>query len=163
MFSVQNNLLFASVLLTALIAGLFYGWACSVVPGLGRITDREYISAMQSMNKAIINPVFMLSFMGALIVLPLACYYSYSHSSITCFYLMLAAALFYIIGSFGITMACNVPLNNSLESFDLSSATAVEITQKRTSFEMPWNKYHLVRTIAAVASLCCTILAVLKK
>ena len=42
-----------------LIAGLFYAWACSVMPGLARTTDRTFVEAMHHMNQAIINPVLL--------------------------------------------------------------------------------------------------------
>lgn len=56
-----------TALTTALIAGLFYAYSCSVNPGLGNLPDKEYILTMQSINIAIINPVFMLSFIGTVI------------------------------------------------------------------------------------------------
>lgn len=41
-----------------LLAGLFYAYACSVMPGLGRADDRTLVDAMQQIDKAIENPVF---------------------------------------------------------------------------------------------------------
>lgn len=161
--SFQNTLLLFSVLLTALIAGLYYGWAVSVIPGIAKLSDGDYLRSMQSMNRAILNPWFFASFMGTGLVLVITCFYSYSHFSSTSFYFFLAAALLYIIGSFGLTLACNVPLNEKLDAYNLSSASEAELKQMRQVFEMPWNKYHLVRTITTIACLCCTILAIIKK
>jgi uncharacterized membrane protein len=39
-----------------LIAGLFYAYACSVMPGLADADDRTVIDAMQQINEAIENP-----------------------------------------------------------------------------------------------------------
>lgn len=55
----------AAMLAMGLIAGLFYAYACSVMPGLARTDDRALVDAMQQINEAILNPVFALSFFGA--------------------------------------------------------------------------------------------------
>jgi uncharacterized membrane protein len=48
---------------TALIAGLFYAYTCSVNIGLGKLPDEGYIAAMQSINREILNLLFFVSFM----------------------------------------------------------------------------------------------------
>src|SRR5690349_3161714 len=101
---------------TALIAGLFYAYSCSVNPGLGRLENREYLSAMQSINSAILNPVFMWSFMGTLILLPVCCYFNFQTPRFTW---LLAATLVYAIGTFGVTIMGNVPLNEQLAAINL--------------------------------------------
>ena len=72
-----NIILTIAATTTALIAGLLYAYSCSVNIGLGRLADAEYISAMQSINKAIQNPLFFISFMGTLLLLPLCTYLNY--------------------------------------------------------------------------------------
>jgi uncharacterized membrane protein len=76
---------------------------------------------------------------------------------------MLGATALYATGGFGLTMACNVPLNNALDAFDLSTAGPGDLQVQRGQFEIPWNRYHMVRTIASMGSLACTILAIIKK
>ncbi|MGH3824816.1 MAG: hypothetical protein ACRDRA_18580 [Pseudonocardiaceae bacterium] len=48
-----------------LLAGLFFTFAISVMPGLGRTDARTFIDAMQRINVAILNPWLALSFYGA--------------------------------------------------------------------------------------------------
>ncbi len=62
---------------TALMAGLFYAFSCSVNLGLARLSNAEYISAMQSTNRAIQNPIFFAAFFGAPILLPLSVFLHY--------------------------------------------------------------------------------------
>lgn len=50
-FSIQNLSLFLATLLCGLLAGLFYGYSCSVNNGLGRLNDPGYLKAMRSINK----------------------------------------------------------------------------------------------------------------
>jgi uncharacterized membrane protein len=45
----------------------------------------------------------------------------------TCFGFLLTASLIYLIGVFGVTLLGNVPLNNTLASFSISTATIEEI------------------------------------
>lgn len=163
MFSIQNSLLFLSVLLSALIMGLLYGYVCSVNPGLNKLTDAEYLRAMQSINKEIQNPFFFISFMGTLIILPLTTWYSKSHSSPACFHLLLTASLIYIIGVIGVTALGNIPLNNALAKFDVSSANTADLYKQRSLFESSWNKYHLIRTLFAILTTAFTIAAIIIK
>lgn len=154
----KNVVLFITVLLTALSAGIFYAYACSVNPGLHRLSDVAYLSAMQSINRAIQNPAFFVCFMGPVLLLPWSAWWQYKNS-ITAFKYLLFAAVLYIGGVFGVTMVGNVPLNQALEVFNIAQASPQEFTAQRTAFETPWNDWHRVRTIAAVVALILTLLA----
>lgn len=157
-FSLIILILAATV--TALIAGLFYAWTCSVMPGLGRLSDGEFVAAMQAMNRAILNPVFFLSFMGTLVLLPLAAFLHYGNGSVR-FWLLLSASIVYVVGVFGVTMVGNVPLNNALDALNLKTASAGEITALRTRFEGPWNALNIIRTLASILAIILVIVACL--
>lgn len=156
-------LLLATVLTTGLIAGLFYAYSCSVNPGLGRLSNEGYLAAMQSINRAILNPLFFLSFIGTLILLPLSTILNYQQPVPLRFWLLLIAAVIYAVGTFGVTILGNVPLNEALDKFNLSSAATDEIARQRATFETRWNRLHSMRTIASVIAFILVILACLKK
>lgn len=137
---------------SGLMAGLFYAYTCSVNPGLGRLPDAGYLAAIQSINRAILNPVFLLVFMGALFILPIGAWRLFNAHASMSFYLMLAASLLYAIGVFGVTMTANVPLNNKLDVFNIAAASSEELAHMRSIFQSPWNAWNLVRTIAAILS-----------
>jgi hypothetical protein len=61
----RSRVLAAALVAMGLLAGLFYAYACSVMPGLSDAGDRSFIDSMQQINKAIENPVFFLTFLGA--------------------------------------------------------------------------------------------------
>jgi uncharacterized membrane protein len=147
----------AAVLLTGLLAGLFYGYSCSVNKGLGNLTDQQYLRAFQSINEAILNPVFFLSFAGSFFLLAGATIAGYLLGQTTAFYYSLAALLIYVCGVAGVTMAGNVPLNEQLAQTDLANASQETISALRYAFERPWNRYHTVRTIASVLSFGCML------
>src|SRR5690606_32385450 len=106
----------------------------------------------QEINKAILNPWFFASFLGSLLILPLATWRCYHSGAQASFYFLLAATIVYVIGVFGMTMVRNVPLNDTLASLDLNALPAKELFTQRKAFEAPWNHFHLMRTIAAVLS-----------
>ncbi len=155
--------LFTTVLFSGLISGLLYAYSCSVNPGLKSLADKEYIKAMQSINIAIQNPYFFISFMGLLLVFPITTYLLYGHQTSVSFYLFVSAMLIYFVGVFGITMFCNVPLNEKLAKFPISTATTNEISAMRQAFEKPWNRYHRIRTLASIISFGLTILSIIKQ
>ena len=62
----------AAATTSALAAGFFYAYTASVSRGLGRLADAQYVAAMQSINDTVRNPIFAVSFFGALVALPLA-------------------------------------------------------------------------------------------
>ena len=149
-------------LLSALISGLFYSYSCSVNPGLKRLQDIEYLRAMQSINRAILNPLFFMSFIGTLLLLPVATWMIYNtDGSSSSFYLMLFAALIYGAGVFGITIFGNVPLNEGLDKFNIGSAENSEIKSHRFKFEASWNRFHFIRTIACVTSLLLVLVSII--
>lgn len=154
-----NIVLLITAFTTALIAGLFYSYSCSVNPGLGKLPDAGYMAAMQSINREILNPLFFMSFMGTLILLPVSTWLQYSNPVPARFYLMLAATIIYVLGTFGVTVMGNVPLNDALAGFNLESASPDLIHQQRELFEKPWNRLHSIRTIANAIALLLVLLA----
>ncbi|MEO6722540.1 MAG: anthrone oxygenase family protein [Ferruginibacter sp.] len=144
---------------TALIAGLLYGYTCSVNPGLGRLPANEYLAAMQSINNAIQNPIFFASFMGTMVLLPLSAYLQYHQGHSLCFILLIAATAIYITGVFGVTAFGNVPLNEALDKFNLTTSTPAQIVSQKLQFEQRWQFFHNIRTIAAIISLVLVIIS----
>jgi uncharacterized membrane protein len=63
-----DQLFFALTLAAALgcglLAGLFFAFSVSVMKALARLPSAEGITAMQSINVTIINPVFLATFFG---------------------------------------------------------------------------------------------------
>jgi len=158
----SNIALLAAAFTTALIAGLFYGYSCSVNAALGRLPDAGYLAAMQSINREILNPLFFMSFMGTLILLPVSTWLQYSNPVSLRFYLLLAATLVYTVGTFGVTIIGNVPLNDALDVFHIQASPEV-LHQQRELFEKPWNQLHSIRTIANAIALILVLMACIIK
>jgi uncharacterized membrane protein len=156
----ENIILVLAGSLTALVTGLFYGYSVSVNGGLHRLNDSEYVKAMQSINAVIQNPIFFVSFIGPILLLPLAAFLHRDANSMQ-FALLLASSALYIAGSFALTMVGNVPLNERLAKFNASKSSGNEIAQARAGFERPWNRLHAIRTIASIAATVLIFVAIL--
>lgn len=156
-----NVILIMAGTTTALMAGVFFAFSCSVNLGLGRLSDAAYLAAFQSINRAIQNPVFLICFLGAPVLLPLSVWLHYHQPLSVRFWFLLAATLVYLVGTFGVTVFGNIPLNNQLDSFPLLSASADEITRQRAQFEGPWNRLNTVRTLSSALAVILLIIAYL--
>ncbi|GAA3989402.1 DUF1772 domain-containing protein [Allokutzneria multivorans] len=141
----SRAVLVAALLLTGLIAGLFYAYACSVMPGLARSDDRTFVEAMRGINIAIVNPVFMLTFLGAPLLTAVAALLSRGTRSLP----WLVAGLACLLAMVVITGAANIPLNNALESAGDDHATA------RARFENAWVLWNLLRALVSTAGFGC--------
>ncbi|KPE51076.1 hypothetical protein AOB46_10385 [Chryseobacterium indologenes] len=149
--------LITATVLTALIAGLFYAYSCSVVLGLGKLSDSEYLKAMQSINREILNPVFFVSFIGTAVLLPVTAFLFRGQQPV--FILLLLASASYLIGVFGVTVAGNVPLNDILDKFDSAGSSADAMKKMREAFENRWNFLNNIRTVFSVISIVLAVCA----
>ena len=155
-----NIILVITATLTALVAGLFFAWSVSITLGLARVSDSEYVSVMQSTNRAIQNPLFFGAFFGAQIFLVVCLFIFYGQTSR--FWLILAAAVIYTVGVMGVTIFGNVPMNNALDNFDLSSAQKDEIALQRKNYEARWNNLNTIRTVSSTVAVILIIIACLE-
>lgn len=148
-----------TTLSSGLIAGLFYSWSISVTPGLAKINDQNYLQAFQSMNRAILNPVFFIFFMGLVILLVLLSYIYYSSPASQQFYLILSATILYLTGVMAVTIFGNVPMNNTLEALQIDSMSPEHMEAFRRGFEKKWNKLNTIRTFFSSFSFILLITA----
>src|SRR3954452_1060867 len=58
-------LLLAAAVVAGLQAGTYFTWSTAVMPGLAHVDDRTFVDAVQQMNVAIVNPLFLATFLGA--------------------------------------------------------------------------------------------------
>lgn len=159
METIKLIVLVVSTTTAGLTAGLFFSWSCSVMPGLGRVSHAVFIVAMQSMNRAIQNPLFFSCFFGTALFLPVSSYLYYGVATV--FELLTGATIIYWAGVIGITILGNVPLNNRLEDFQLASASKDDMLKIREGFESRWTRLNHVRTIASTIVLVLAITATL--
>ena len=73
-------LLILATLLCALVAGLLFAFAVVTMPGIRRLSDREFIRAFQVMDDVIQKnqPIFMLVWLGSAALMLVATVWGYS-------------------------------------------------------------------------------------
>src|SRR5688572_1469820 len=153
-------LLVITTTITGLMAGLFYAWSVSVTNGIGRLGDKEFLASFQAMNRAIINPLFMVCFLGAAVLLPVTTYMNYGEPR---FWYLLGAAVFYLAGITGVTFIGNIPLNVALDKFNIAASTPEQMAAFRAQFENKWNMLNHIRSIAGTIALVLAIIACITK
>jgi uncharacterized membrane protein len=145
--------LIAATVTTGLMAGLFYAYSISVMPALGRSTDRTFVEGMQRINVAILNGWFAICFGGGpvFITLAAALHLGAEHRSVL---VWTAAALVLYAAMLVITFRINVPLNNELDAAgDPDKITDLAAVRRR--FEATWVRWNIVRTVANTAAFGC--------
>ena len=155
-----NPLLFALPLVAALgcglIAGVFFAFSSFVMRALGRLPPAEGMAAMQSINVVVLNPVFLGVFMGtavsclAAVVLALLRWREPGSAW------LLAGGLLYLVGTFLVTIAFNVPRNDALAAV---VPTAPEAARLWADYLVSWTAWNHVRTAAALAALASFLFA----
>lgn len=99
----------------SLIGGTFLAFSNFVMPGIARQPPPSGIATMNAINVTVLNAGFLGAFMGtAILGLALVLAVLVAGGSPWA----AAGALIYVIGTFGVTMAISVPMNNRLAKFE---------------------------------------------
>ncbi|MGH4032796.1 DUF1772 domain-containing protein [Actinomycetota bacterium Odt1-20B] len=148
--SAAGVVLGAATAAMGLIAGAFYVFSCAVMPALGRSDDRVFIEVMQNINDVIENPVFFLSFFGALVLTAVS---SWQLRGASWRWWVWAALIVYVV-AFVLTSGVNVPLNNDLADAG-DPAKIADPAAVRDTFEDAWVAWNAVRAVLCTIALVC--------
>ena len=141
------TLTFAAAIGSGVVGGIFYAFSSFVMAALGSLPPAQGAGAMKAINVTVINPVFMLAFMGTAVLCLALAGGSLIWWSRPGGMLMLAASLIYLLGCFGVTMLFNVPLNDRLAAV----APAQEAALWARYLDV-WTAWNHVRTLASILS-----------
>ncbi|NED99050.1 DUF1772 domain-containing protein [Phytoactinopolyspora halotolerans] len=138
-----------------LMAGVFGIYAVAVMPGLRRTDDRTFVGAFQAIDRAILTPAFLATFMGALLLSALAAVLHIGDGGRSVLPWAAAATVLYL-AVFIITMVVNVPLNDQIKAAGDPSHSA-DLAAVRERFDearwMGWNTVRAVLTTTAFGFL----------
>jgi len=138
----------ASISGAGLVTGLLFAFSNFVMRALADLPSDKGMFAMQRINETIINPVFLMLFLGT----PILCLVIAVNSGLTInepgSLFQLVGAFGYLIGPFGITMLFNVPLNNLLARADISNSDEIW-----PMYQKKWQRWNHIRTYIGVASV----------
>lgn len=129
------------------MGGLFFIFSNTIMSAFDRLPNGGGVPAMQRINEVILNPLFFFAFFGTgvLSVVLLVIYVARLDEPGAV--LACLAAVIYVAGSIGVTMVCNVPLNNKLAAVP---KTARDLTAHWQAYREPWTRWNHVRTIACL-------------
>jgi uncharacterized membrane protein len=120
----MTTLTLATALGCALASGALFAFSAFVMGALDRLAPEHGLLAMQSINRRAVTPAFMTAlFAPALAALAVVVAEGGPAA--------VAGAALYVLGTLGITIAGNVPLNDALARLDPAEAGA----------EAHWRKY----------------------
>jgi len=138
----------ASITGAGLVTGLLFAFSNFVMRALADLPPDKGMFAMQRINEKIINPVFMVLFLGT----PTLCSVIAVNSALKINehgnLFLLVGALAYLVGPFAITMLFNVPLNNILARAEVSDSEEIwPVYQKK------WQWWNHIRTYIGVVAV----------
>ncbi|MGH9260613.1 MAG: DUF1772 domain-containing protein [Acidimicrobiales bacterium] len=143
-----------ATLTMGLMAGVFGLHAHTIMRGLGKTDDRTFVAAFQSMDRAIINPLFMLTFFGALVFSGVAALLYLRDDGGSVLPWVIAAFALYL-AVVVITVAVNVPLNDEIKAAGDPDRIA-DLAAVRDAFhETRWVAWNVVRAIASTVAFGC--------
>jgi uncharacterized membrane protein len=140
-------LLVTAALTCSVVAGVFFAFSSFVMSALARLPPEQGAAAMNAINVTVINPVFMLVFAGtAVLCLILAggSLFWWPHSAGQ---LALLASALYLVGSLGVTMAFNVPLNNQL-----AAVQPAQLAATWSRYQRMWTFWNHIRMLASIGA-----------
>ena len=156
----MSRLIFALVFIAAIgsgiVGGIFYAFSSFVMRGLGRMPPEQGAAAMNHINVTVITPSFMLAFMGTALICAIILIASLFWWGQFSGKLMLAASLLYLVGSIGVTMVYNVPLNNQL-----AAGSAAQHAELWPHYLNVWTMWNHVRTVASIVAAILFTIALL--
>lgn len=136
-----------------LMAGLLFAFSNFVMRALLQQPPESGIRTMQAVNSLIQNPTFFVLFFGTTTAALFLSVTSALHLSQNGSTLLLLGSLLYLLGTFGVTVVFNVPLNNALAGHAASTSDAAQFWQSYVAQWLKWNHVRTVTSVSAAAML----------
>jgi uncharacterized membrane protein len=111
---------------------------------LTELPREQGMAAMQRINIAILNPVFLLLFLGTGLLCIVLAIYAIGQRQSSATILLFLGSLCYLVGTVGVTMIFNVPLNNAL-----AGSQATDIWPGYVRNWLVWNHVRTVLSLGA--------------
>lgn len=140
--------LVGATLATAMVSGLMFCFAHSVMPGLGTLEDRGYLIAFQRIDAAISNLWMMVTFLGSPVLTLAALLLQLPGRGPDVPWLVVALVL--IVATVLITGAIHLPLNAAIQD---AAPELRDATDLRSRFEQRWVRWNLARAVTSFGAL----------
>ena len=147
---------FVAALGAGVMAGIFFAFSVFMMTALGRLPPPAGIAAMQSINAAILNPLFFVVFFGTAVLCLVAAVAAIVEWPLPEAFYLIAGSVLYLVGGLLVTMQRNVPLNLALDRSNPESAEGALLWLR---YLRVWTAWNHVRTVASLAAMAAFILA----
>lgn len=146
--------LVAAAFLATLLAGLLLAFAVLVMPGIGKLRDRDFLVAFREIDGVIQrgNPIFGLIWVGSTLALVVGTGLAAVQDAELNLALLVVIASIHVVVVQLPTARINIPLNNQVQALDLESLDEQACGLARDRFENRWNRWNRVRTVAATGT-----------
>ena len=151
MRTLEGIALVAATITTGLMAGVFGLYAHTIMPGLGKTDDRTFVGAFQEIDRAIINPLFLTTLIGALALIGAATVLDLAGDDRSALP-WIAAALVLYLAVFVITIAVHVPLNDAIKAAGDPNEIADLAAVRERFDEARWVGWNIVRAVACTVA-----------
>jgi uncharacterized membrane protein len=141
-----------SALGCALVAGVFFAFSAFVMRALAQRPAPEAIATMQAINVVVVQSAFIAVFVGTAATSAFLVLMAVLKSGDSRAPWWLAGGLLYVAGTFVLTIARNVPLNEALARCDPPSAKAVDLWSRYLKEWTWWNHVRAAASLAATAA-----------
>jgi len=144
--------LVAATITSGLLAGAFVFYAHTVMPALRGVDDAAFVSTYAALDRAIVNPWFMLTgFLGAPVLTAVAAMLSLGEDQLW----WIVGALVLHVAMIVETARVHLPRNDALKAADDAGA---DPASARAAFDegrwVRWNLLRVVTSTAATGLLC---------
>jgi uncharacterized membrane protein len=147
----RELVLIAATLTMGLMAGVFAIFSNAIMPGLHKTDDRTFVAAFQSIDRAIINPAFMVTFLSPLALSALATLLHLTDEGRPLLPWIVVAFVLYLL-VFVITIRVNVPRNNEIKAAgDVDRLTDPHTVRERFD-EARWVRWNHARAFASIVA-----------
>ena len=144
-----------AILLCTLVSGLLFGFAVVVMPGVAKLSDRDFLLAFKHMDGIIQNnqPLFMLVWVGSILSVLVSVILGTMDLSGQEAVLLWIGCGWYLLGVQLPTIVFNIPLNNTIQALEIDKLNESELTNSRVNFEVKWNRWNKIRTANGILAV----------
>ena len=147
-----------AIVAPGLMAGFFYAYSVSVMPGLDLLEAGHAIRAMQGINVAVRNAVFMATYAAPPVLALVAAALTWRHGGPRAALLFATSGVVYGFGVLAPTGAVNIPMNQALAALvelpDQAQAATIW-----TEYSGRWTAWNTLRTLLSLMAMVLALAA----
>ena len=154
----MDALLVAAAVAAGPFFGVFLFYAHTVMPGLSGVEDRAFVDSYTLLDRAIVNPVFLLgTFVGAPVLTTAAAVAALDEDPLAWVVVALGLQVLTVL----VTARAHLPRNDALKA-GAESAGRDDSALRAAFDERGWVRWNLLRVAASGAAAICLGVALLQ-